>query len=165
MSAAPKISPEHPLLNREVILNFSNGVSETLKTMTGIESTFEKAFVEKNWKPKTDVSVYLDLQSEPYTGQIRFHFDKLVLASLFEKMLGQAVDPNSSEVQDCIGEISNICYGYAKSKLNERGLSLKMTLPHPCLTKDLPEAVSVHPHIVIPFKVLGYNCYIQIVIF
>lgn len=165
MSTAPKIPQEHPFLNRDVIMNFSNGVAETLQTMAGVASTFEKGFVEKNWKPKNDISVYLDLKSEPYTGQIRFHFSRVVLAELFEKMLGQSIDPNSREVLDCLGEISNMCYGYAKAKLNGLGFSLKMTIPHPSVTQDLPEVFSRHPHIIIPFKVFDQPCFIQIIIF
>lgn len=165
MSTAPKIPVEHPFLNRDVILNFSNGVVETLETMAGVKSEFEKAFVEKNWKPQNDISVYLDLSSEPFVGQIRFHFNKFALAKLYEKMMGSPVDPDSPEILDCLGELSNMCYGYAKGKLNEKGFSLKMTLPHPCKTVDLPEAVSHHPQIVIPFKVFSESCQIQIVIF
>lgn len=165
MSTAPKISKEHPFLNRDVILNFSNGVIETLQTMAGVESSFEKAYVEKNWHAPNEISVYLDLQSEPYTGQIRFHFNKAVLAGLYEKMTDQAVDPNAPEIVDCLGEISNMCYGYAKGKLNEKGFTLKMTLPHPSNTADLPEVYSQHPHIIIPFKVFNEVCHIQIVIF
>lgn len=165
MSTAAKLSQEHPFLNREVIMNFSNGVAETLQTMAGVPSSFEKGFVEKNWKPVNEISVFLDLKSEPYTGQIRFHFDRVVLAKLFEKMLGQTIDPQSKEVLDCVGEISNMCYGYAKGKLNEKGFQLQMTIPHPCPTKDLPAAASEHPHIIIPFKVFDHKCHIEIIIF
>lgn len=164
-NSAVKISPEHPFLNREVILNLSNGVIETLQTMAGVESHFEKAFVEKNWKPAGEYSVYLNLESEQYTGQIAFHFSKQALASLYEKMLGTKIDPESAEIVDCMGELSNMCYGYAKGKLNEKGFALKMTLPHPGKTKDLPNVVSQHPHIVIPFKIFTENCFIQVVIF
>src|SRR4051812_14694130 len=120
MSTAPKISAQHPFMNREVILNFSNGVIETLQTMAGGTSSFEKAFVEKNWKAQGDVSVYLDLKSAFYSGQIRFHFSKKVLTGLFEKMMGEKVESDSIEIVDCLGEISNMCYGYAKAKLNEK---------------------------------------------
>ncbi|MEQ1722628.1 MAG: chemotaxis protein CheX [Pseudobdellovibrio sp.] len=164
-NSAPKISPEHPFLNREVIINFSSGVVETLQTMAGVESHFEKPFVEKNWKAEGDYSVYLNLESAPYTGQIAFHFPKNALAELYEKMLGQKIDPDSPEIVDCMGELSNMCYGYAKGKLNEKGFALKMTLPRPGRTKDFPPVLSKHPHIVIPFKIFEKNCFIQIVIF
>lgn len=165
MSTAPKIAPQHPFLNSEVILNFSNGVAETLQTMAGVSISFDKGFVEKNWKAKNDISVYLDLKSPPYTGQIRFHFNKVVLVTLFEKMLGQTVAPDSNELLDCLGEISNMCYGYSKAKLNEKGFALQMSIPRPSATKDLPEVFSRHPHIVIPFKVLEEQCHIQIIMF
>lgn len=165
MSTAPKIPAEHPFLNREVILNISNGVIETLQTMAGVKSEFEKAFTEKNWKPNNDVSVFLDLTSEPFTGQIRFHFNKIALSKLYEKLLGTPINADAPEVLDCLGEVSNMCYGFAKAKLNEKGYKLQMTIPHPCKTEELPEVVSAHPHIIIPFKVFNEACQIQVVIF
>src|SRR4051812_23046865 len=108
MSTAPKITHEHPFLNREVILSFSNGVTETLNSMAGVASTFEKGYVEKNWKAQGEISVFLDLQSPPFTGQIRFHFSKEALVQLYKKMVDENATPNSSEVVDCLGEISNM---------------------------------------------------------
>lgn len=164
MSAAPKISQLHPFLNSAVIANLSNGVIETLQTMAKVAGIFEKSFVEKNWKSPTDVSVYLNLESPPSHGQVRFHFPRKALVQLCKIMLNEEVAHDSQVVVDCLGEISNICYGYAKVKLNSQGYSLKMALPYPCKTEELPEALSAYPHIVIPFKVLEETCYIQVII-
>lgn len=151
-------------MNSEVIVNISNGVVVTLKTMAQVSGLFEKAYVERDWKAPTEVSVYIELDSPPCYGQVRFHFTRNVLQQLHKLMMNEDVAADSSEIIDCIGELSNICYGYAKSKLNLQGYRLQMALPHPGRTEDLPQVVSKHPHIIIPFKVLTQTCFIEIVI-
>ena len=159
-----KISSLHPFMNSEVIVNISNGVIETLKTMAQVSGLFEKSYVERNWKAPTEVSVYIALESPPCYGQVRFHFSKNVIKQLHKKMMNEEVAPDSNEIIDCIGELSNMCYGYAKAKLNRQGYQLRMALPHPGKTEDLPPLISKHPHIIIPFKVFNEICFIEIVI-
>lgn len=165
MSAIAKLPREHPFLNAEVITSFSSGIAETLQIMAHVKGEFEKPYIEKDWKAKSDVAVCLDLESGNYVGQIRFHFSKLVLANLYEKMLSEKVDPESVEVMDCAGEFANMCYGNAKTKLNEKGFLLQLTLPNPCKTTDLADWGSPYPQIIIPFKIFGEECSVQIIIF
>lgn len=164
MGAAPRISQLHPFLNSAVIVNLSNGVVETLKTMAHVASIFEKAFVEKSWKAQGEISVYLNLESPPCYGQVRFHFSRKVLADICKNMIKEEVALDSPDLVDCLGEISNVCYGFAKAKLNSQGYSLKMELPHASKTEDMPPVESKYPHIIIPFKVLNETCYIEIII-
>lgn len=163
MGASPS-SSLHPLMNSEVIENISNGVELTLKAMAQVSGLFEKSYVEKNWKAPTEVSVYIELDSPPCCGQVRFHFSRNVLRQLHKLIMNEDVSADSDEVLDCVGEISNICYGYAKSKLNLQGYRLQMALPHPSKTEDLPQVISEHPHIIIPFRVLNETCFVEIVI-
>ena len=164
MSAA-KLPREHPFLNAEVITSFSSGIAETLQIMACVTGIFDKPYIERDWKPKTDVCVCLDLESGNHVGQIRFHFSKEVLAQLYEKMLNEKIDPDSLEILDCAGEFSNMCYGNAKTKLNEKGFLLQLTLPSPGKTADLADWGSPHPNIIIPFVVFNELCTVQIVIF
>lgn len=155
----------HPVLENELMINLSNGVDETLQTMARVSSIFERSFSDKNWKsPSSEYSVYLDIQSLPSKGQIRFHFTYNALAELYKSMLGDNDTPDRAQVVDVLGEISNVCYGLAKGRLNREGYSLGMSLPHPGKTVDLPEVFSDRPNMIIPFKVFNETCYIQIVI-
>ena len=115
MSAVAKLPREHPFLNAEVITSFSSGVSETLQIMASIKGVFEKPYIEKDWKSKSDICVCLDLESGSFVGQIRFHFTRAALVHLYSKMLNEKVSPDSPEVMDCAGEFSNMCYGNAKT--------------------------------------------------
>ena len=165
MSAAAKLPREHPFLNAEVITSFSSGVTDTLQIMASVKGIFEKPYIEKDWKAKSDICVCLDLESGSYVGQIRFHFKKSVLIQLYEKMLNEKVGNDSPELMDCAGEFSNMCYGNAKTKLNDKGFLLQLTLPSPGRTVDLADWGSPYPQIIIPYKMFDEECQIQIVIF
>ena len=165
MSAAAKLPREHPFLNAEVITSFSSGVSETLQIMASLKGVFDAPYIEKDWKAKSDICVCLDLESGNYVGQIRFHFTRTVLVQLYERMVSEHVELESPEVLDCAGEFSNMCYGNAKTKLNEKGFLLQLTLPNPGRTEDLADWGSPYPQIIIPFKIFDEECSIQIVIF
>lgn len=166
MTAAKKIDASHPFMDRNVIMNLANGVTNTLKTMADVVAQFEKPFVSEGWKPTTELSVSLDLSLAPFKGQIRFHFDKQVAKTIIEKMTSSEIlDENSNELLDGVGEISNMFYGTAKTKLNEIGFKLSMSTPHPCWTKDLPVVASSKATMIVPFKIIAKHCYVEIVIF
>lgn len=164
MSAARKIKAEHPFMDRELVLSFANGVVDVLKMMAQVDANFEKPFAAVNWKSPTELSVHLALNSDPYKGKIVFHFDKTVAQSIIEQMTGSEVSPSLEEILDGVGEISNMFYGAAKTKLNMVGFQLAMTLPVPVLTKNLPVYVTDTTSMVIPFRILEKLCYVEIII-
>ena len=166
MSAAQKLDPQHPFLNSNVILNISNGVTETLQTMAQTEAHFEKPYVAKDWKTPTDITVFLELKSDPYHGQVRFHFDKSVARGILEKMLGSAINETDlAEILDGVGEISNIFFGVAKTKLNLLGFKLEMSVPHPVKSAELPETIGNKTCLVIPFKVGDTLCFVEMILY
>lgn len=154
----------HPVLENTLMLNLSNGVDETVRTMAAAYCIFERSFNAINWNTSSEYSVYLEIKSLPVDGQIRFHFSYNALAGLFRAMVGDSDPPSEADVLDVLGEISNVCYGIAKGRLNREGYSLGMALPHPGKSADLPVLESGRPNMIIPFKVFNETCYIQIVI-
>lgn len=166
MSTAKKIDAGHPFMDSSVILNLANGINTTLKTMTDLVANFDKPHVGENWKSPTEFSVTLELSVPPFKGLLLFHFDKTVAQSIIEKMTGSAVESsNTTEIMDGIGEVSNMFYGTAKTKLNELGFKLQMSVPKPGLTADLPTPVGEFKNMVIPFKIIGKSCFVEILIF
>lgn len=162
MSAANKMPPQHPFMDKEVLLNLTNGISQTLKTMAELTANFEKPFISAGWVPPNEISVLLNMESDPYKGMIYFHFAKFVAELTIEKMTGSKAEADSPEILDGVGEISNIFYGAAKTKLNQLGFQLKLTQPLPHWTKDLPPKVGNTISLVIPFKIEEKACYIEI---
>ena len=165
-TAKKKIDIGHPFMDGAVIMNLANGINTTLKTMTDLVASFDKPFVGVNWKAPTEFSVVLELSVDPFKGILLFHFDKSVAQSIIEKLTGSAIDSaNNTEILDGIGEVSNMFYGTAKTKLNESGFKLKMSVPKPQMTNELPVPVGEFRNMIIPFKILSKNCFVEIVVF
>jgi chemotaxis protein CheX len=162
---APKINASHPFMNRDVILNLSNGMTATLKMMANVDSSFEKPYTSTHWKSPKEISVYLILDTDAYKGQVLFHFDKDVAKKIIENMVGSAIAEDSADILDGVGEISNIFYGAAKTKIKEAGIDLNMTIPKPCWTKDLTPITNKSISMIIPFKIENKDCYVEIIIF
>lgn len=163
MSAAQRILAKHPFSDEDVILSIANGVVDTLKMIAECQSDFEKPFETSNWTSPTDVSVYIKLDSDPYRGMIQFHFHKDIIKFLVEKITYCPIEGKDNELLDGVGEISNIFYGAAKTRLNILGFKLKMSFPIPSFTKDLPSKGN-HKSVVIPFNINSYKCFVEIVV-
>lgn len=163
---ARNLTGKHPFLNGEVVLDLSNSLTNTFQTVAGVRSHFDDiAFAQTDWQPCNDLTVSIDIKNEKHSGQIRFHFNRDALAEIIQKMFNEVATPTNSEINDCLGEISNICSGYAKTKLNEKGFNLTTALPSPVgKTSDLPQVAS-GPSVIIPFKILNQECQMQIIVF
>ncbi len=154
----------HPVLENTLMLNLSNGIDESLREMAHATCIFERSFNAINWKNPCEYSVFLEIKSGNIAGQIRFHFSYKALAGVFHGMIGGTAPPAIAEIVDVLGELSNVCYGIAKGKLNREGYSLGMSLPRAGKSTDLPSLESGRPNMIIPFNVFNETCYIQIVI-
>lgn len=150
------------VLEDNLKINLSNGVDETIHKMANAECVFEKPFVDKNWSPPKGYSVLLEIQSPPSKGQIRFHFSHQVLAKLYQNIMNETAHPDGVQVMDCLAEISNVTYGLTKLKLNKEGFDLNMALPYAGKTEDIPGTAGHKT--VIPFKVYGETCFIEVII-
>ena len=161
-----EVEKVHPLLNGDVVMEFSNGVVETILRMAGERSSLnEMAFTWCNWRSDNDLSVSIDIQHPEFKGQIRYHFSKEVVKDLFKKIFNNNIEPSKAEIDDCLGEISNICSGHAKAKLNLKGYSLKLGIPSRAInSQKQPRLFSSLPNIIIPFKIFNKFCHMQIIL-
>ena len=158
---------QHPFLKADVVIDLSNSIINTFMTAVGIRSHFDDLpFAQMDWQPCNDLSVSIDIKSNTHSGQIRFHFNKDALTAVIKKLFNEAQDPSGAEISDCLGELSNICSGNAKTKLNEKGFNLKAALPSVASkTSDLPRLAAGQSSVVIPFKILEHECQMQIIVF
>jgi chemotaxis protein CheX len=163
--SALKINPIHPFLNRDILLALTEGILNTLGSMSKVSVKFEKPFADNAWVTPKQISVLVKLDSDSYTGQLVFHFDAVVAQKVIESMTGELLAADSLELIDGMGEISNIFYGAAKTKLKEKGLSLAMAIPKPCWSTDLVVKPNVTTKIIMPFHVENIECFFEIAVY
>ena len=160
-----KKETKHPFQDANVINAFAAGVKNTLSEMAQTVCEFEKPFVEKEWIPEGDATGVMELKSDKHSGFLHIHFPKEAIIEIIGKMLGEPPKEFNDEVLDGVGEITNIVYGTMKAKLNPMGYEFKMATPKAEYTDKLPQSTDPGvKHLVIPFKVSGLACSIEIVL-
>lgn len=166
MSAAFKISAlKNPLFEKIVVGNICAGIKDTLAQLGPFSTEFQPHFYATDWAIPTPISVILNLKQDEQPVQVRFHFDPKPIVDILEGMIGDKVDPESQDILDGVGEISNMIYGLIKSKTNNSGFSFGMSRPEACFTKDIPPSVNPHREsLVIPFSVNGSICHFEFMV-
>lgn len=167
MSSALKISDlKHPLFEKIVVDHICAGIRGTLDQLGQFKIEFQPHFFAAKWTVPTPISVVLNLKQNDQPLQVRFHFDPKPVMEILEGMLGDKVDPESQDILDGVGEISNMIYGLIKTKVSSSGFAFGMTRPEACFTKNLPPSVAPNAQsLVIPFTVNGSICHFEFIVY
>jgi len=155
---------KHPLQDANVINALAEGVESTLLQMAQLQCKFDKPFVEKNWQAVADGTGVMELKSVKHRGFLHIHFPKDAIIKIMENMLGERPKEFNNEILDGIGEITNIVYGAMKAKLNPLGYDFKMASPTAEFTKNLNQMERTNRQLIIPFFVLEWKCFIEIIL-
>lgn len=167
MSTALKLSNlKHPIFEKLVVENICSGIRDTLIQLGSFKTEFKPHFYGTKWTPPTPISVVLNVKQGDQPLQVRFHFDPNPVIEILEGMLGDKVDPQSQDILDGVGEISNMIYGLIKTKVSASGFQFGMGRPEACFSKNLPAPVNPNTHsLIIPFTVNGGSCHFEFIVF
>ncbi|WP_409477349.1 chemotaxis protein CheX [Pseudobdellovibrio sp. HCB154] len=167
MSTALKLSTlKHPIFEKLVVENICAGIQGTLAQLGPFKTEFKPHFFAATWQVPTPISVIVNIKQNEQPLQVRFHFDPKPVVEILEGMLGDKVDPESQDILDGVGEISNMIYGLIKTKASTAGFQFGMGRPEACFTKNLPPNVNPNGQsLVIPFTVNGGICHFEFIVF
>lgn len=153
---------KHPLQDANVINALADGIQSTLHEMAHFDCVFEKAFVQKDWKPLGDGTGVLEMKTDQFRGYLLVHFPKEAILEIVGNMIGESLKEFNDEVLDGVGEITNIVYGSMKAKLNPLGYEFKMASPKAEYTQQFKYAEKPSKQLIIPVKVNNWSCYIEV---
>lgn len=167
MSTALKLSNlKHPIFEKLAVDSISAGIRDTLAQLGPFKTDFKPHFYTKSLAVPTPITVTLNLKQNDQPLIVRFHFDPKPVVEILEGMLGDKVDPESQDILDGVGEISNMIYGLIKTKASAGGFQFGMGRPEACFTKNLPPVANPNcESLVIPFTVNGANCHFEFIVF
>jgi chemotaxis protein CheX len=153
MSAALKLAEANPIMDKNFIQAFVNGVSSTI-TITGqTEVVVLKPFVENSFESKGEVSGTLGMTAGTLKGHLSISFEKPAILKIVKNMFGEDQTELTRDVCDAVAEFTNQIYGAAKKTLNQQGYSFQMALPN--VVKGvlmIPDAQNI-PTLVVPFEI------------
>lgn len=163
MSAAPQAT--NPLFDKRLITAYVDSVIKTVKTMASTDLTPGKPFIEASFQQKGDIAGTVGMIAPPLKGTLLICFDKASIFTILENMLGEKYTELNREVQDAVGELTNMIYGSSKTSLNQLGYNFEMAIPTVITGTFKVQAQESAPTLIIPFNLPnGTTFHIQITV-
>ncbi len=119
----------NPLLDKKLINAFIDGIVKTLSTMAMTEVKVHTPNVEKKLAPRGDVAGLIGMVAGGTKGNLTLSFEANAVFKILYNMLGESYSEINEDVTDAVGELTNMIYGCAKTKLNECGYGFEMAIP------------------------------------
>ena len=115
----------------KVLPPFVESVRQTFETMVFMPVTFGEKMPKGKGTPTGSISGTISLNGDDQNGLLSLIFPMPLAKSIFRAMMGmQESDAVADEeVNDVVGELSNMVAGGAKSRLQEMGINFKIGLP------------------------------------
>ena len=115
-------------MNALFINPFINATVSVMETMCMLPSTPGSPYAKKDNKAMGDVSGILGLAGEQ-TGSFAVSFSESCILKAVSNMLGEEITSLNKDVEDAVGEITNMISGGARKELAENGFRFEMALP------------------------------------
>lgn len=119
-----KVSSKKPGLDVQMINPFLEATLMTLEQQANTKCEAQKPqLINLDDKSRSDdiaIAGVISLSTDQFSGSITLAFPETVFLKIYESMCGEAVEKINEEIEDAAGELLNIIYGSAKTKLNEQ---------------------------------------------
>jgi chemotaxis protein CheX len=116
-------------MNAEFINPFIAALLNVLQTMAQTELIPGKPKKKSDKQAKGDISGLIGMVGDNIHGSMSISFDEGLVLEIMHKMLGEKPDSIDSDVQDMVGEITNMICGGAKNELDQKGYDFGMATP------------------------------------
>ncbi|TFG92910.1 MAG: chemotaxis protein CheX [Syntrophobacterales bacterium] len=132
---------------------FLEGTVNVLKTMAFVEPKPGEPFAKKDRIASGDISGIIGLTGV-VNGSLVLSFSERCITRIVSNMLGEEITEMNGDIQDAVGEITNMVSGVARKKLEIMGISLQSASPTVVTGKNHSIChVMDGPSIVIPFEI------------
>jgi len=116
-------------MNAEFINPFIAALLNIMRTMAQTELVPGKPKKKSDNQARGDVSGMIGMVSDNMQGSMSISFEKGLVLEIMHKMLGEKPEGIDSDVQDMVGEITNMICGGAKNELGQKGYDFGMATP------------------------------------
>jgi chemotaxis protein CheX len=131
---------------------FVKATRDILDTMAGMRAEAGNPYVKKGHAAKGDISAIVGVTGDK-TGTIAVSFTRNCAIALVKGMLGDDIQDILQDVQDAVGEVTNMVSGQARAALVEKGITLQGSTPTVIVGDGhLIRHISSNPVVAIPFS-------------
>lgn len=150
-------------MNVEYINPFLNSITNVIVTMATLEVTPGTAKPKLDDHAYGDVSGIIGMVSETLKGSLALSFSEPAILQITSRMLGEEITCIDECVIDCVGELTNMVTGGAKTVLSEQGHYFDMATPVVVTGKDHD---IIHrfkgSKVIIPFSIEAGEFFVEI---
>jgi chemotaxis protein CheX len=130
---------------------FLEGTITVLKTMAFIEPRPGKPYLKQDNMAVGDISGIIGLTGSA-RGSLALSFSERCILRVVSNMLGEEITNLNPEIQDAVGEITNMISGAARKNLEAKGFNITAAIPTVVFGKGHSIIhVMGGPSIIIPF--------------
>ncbi len=149
-------------MNVELINPFLKATTNVIKTMAFTEVVPGKPYLKKDGPAGGDISGIIGITGET-DGSMSISFSEGCICQIVSNMFGESVTQINKEVEDAVGEITNMISGDARRELAEKGHVLKGAIPSVISGKNHTiKHMSNGPAIAIPFSTAGGHFIVEV---
>ncbi len=132
---------------------FIEGALYILDTTAMVKVKPEPVFLKKNTISLGDITGMLNMEGD-VTGSVAVTFNKNSILGVVSAMFGEEMTEMNEEIDDAVGEISNMIAGHVTTKMGEMSKKVKIKLAGVVSGKDhvIEHFDSSEPVLAIPFK-------------
>lgn len=146
----------------EYINAFVRATGHVLKTMAFTETKPGKPYIKTNNTALGDVSGVIGMTGES-EGSFSITFTEPCICAVVSSMFGESFESLSAEIEDAVGEITNMICGDARRELEENGFLVKGAIPTVVTGKNHTiKHISTDSVISVPFTAESGNFVIEI---
>ena len=139
-------------MDANLINPFIDATLNVLGTMASTRAQAGKPYIKKDKVARGDVTGVIGLTGEA-KGTISVSFSEKSILAIVSNMFGEEIKELNEEINDAVGELSNMISGQARKILEELGRTLHGAIPSVIMGKNHTLThMTTSPVIAIPFS-------------
>ncbi len=132
---------------------FIEGTLHILDTTAFVKVKPDPPFLKKDRKSQGDITGLIEVSGD-VTGTAAISFSKQSILGIVSAMFGEEMTEINDEINDAVGEISNMVAGHVTTKITETGKKVKVKFTEIKIGRDaIIDHIDGNDHVLsIPFK-------------
>jgi len=147
-----KLKEKNNNMDAKIINSFIESTVDVIKIMAFIDVAPGKPYLKKDNAPIGDVSGLIGLTGSK-NGSFCISFKKDCILEIISNMFGEEIEGVNEEVEDAVGELTNMITGQVRKKIAELGTTYDAAIPSVISSKGHTiKHLSNGPCISVPFN-------------
>ena len=140
-------------MNTDLINALLKSTKHVIETMANLGTAPGRPTLKSSNRTWGVISGLIGLAGEQVNGNLMLSFDEESILAVVNNMLGETFSEVNHDVQDAVGELTNMISGAAKVELRSRGYQFEMAIPITVVGKEVEISQMGHTSIIqIPFS-------------